>query len=84
MVHTFEMPALFMFADSRQRVEAVRSLGIFDKRIFLCQVVEPALAALGVTRAELRLRQPPGGAVAVAAFADRTDVLSDPRGKATP
>jgi acyl-[acyl-carrier-protein] desaturase len=54
VVNTFQMPAVFMFADSRQRVEAVRSLRIFDEEIFLYQVVEPALAALGVHRSELR------------------------------
>jgi acyl-[acyl-carrier-protein] desaturase len=76
VVDTFEMPALFMFADSRQRVEAVRSLRIFDKRIFLCQVVKPALADLGLSRFDLRQRESSREIVSVAAPAVAADALS--------
>jgi acyl-[acyl-carrier-protein] desaturase len=71
VVNTFQMPAVFMFADSRQRVEAVRSLRIFDEEIFLYQVVEPALAALGVQRSELRQRKSPRELVPVEAPLNR-------------
>jgi acyl-[acyl-carrier-protein] desaturase len=58
VVNTFQMPAVWMFADSRQRVEAVRSMRIFDEELFLYKVVEPALAALGVHRSEIRQKKP--------------------------
>lgn len=57
--NTFEMPAYNLLADSRLRMNDVRELHIFDENIFLYQVLEPALADLGITRKELRKRNSP-------------------------
>lgn len=51
---TFSMPATYLLADSRRRMERVRQLQIFDEEIFLHEVYQPVLAALGVTHRELR------------------------------
>ena len=51
------MPAVHMLADSRKRIEEVNSLHIFDEAAFIYQVCDPALAALGVERSELRQRK---------------------------
>jgi acyl-[acyl-carrier-protein] desaturase len=57
VVNTFHMPAVYMLADSRKRMNDVRELHIFDDRIFLYEVLEPILADLQVTKKELRRRQ---------------------------
>jgi acyl-[acyl-carrier-protein] desaturase len=51
---TFSMPATDLLADSRQRVECVKQLGIFEEEIFLHEVHQPVLARLGVKHRELR------------------------------
>jgi acyl-[acyl-carrier-protein] desaturase len=51
---TFAMPAVHLLADSRRRVQAVKALGIFDEDVFLREVYQPVLAALGVDPRELR------------------------------
>jgi acyl-[acyl-carrier-protein] desaturase len=56
VVNYFAMPAVHMLADSRRRMEAVKALRIFDYDIYYYQVFEPVLAALGVSKAELRRR----------------------------
>jgi acyl-[acyl-carrier-protein] desaturase len=56
VVNTFAMPAVHMLADSRRRVQAVKDLRIFDEDIFVTQVYEPVLAALGVDKREIRRR----------------------------
>jgi acyl-[acyl-carrier-protein] desaturase len=55
---TFAMPATYLLADSRQRMERVRQLGIFDEEIFLHEVFQPVLATLGVKHGELRAARP--------------------------
>jgi acyl-[acyl-carrier-protein] desaturase len=52
--NTFTMPADLLLADGRRRAEAIKSLGIFDERVFLTEVVTPLLAQLGLTRADIR------------------------------
>ena len=59
VVNTFKMPAVHLFVDGAQRAAAVRELRIFDEDIFLYQVYEPVLAALGVHKSELRRRNSP-------------------------
>jgi acyl-[acyl-carrier-protein] desaturase len=59
VVNTFKMPAVHLFVDGAQRAAAVRELRIFDEDIFLYQVYEPVLAALGVQKSELRRRSSP-------------------------
>jgi len=54
VLHGFAMPALHMLADSRQRIAAVRSLGIFNDDIYYREVYRPILETLGVERRELR------------------------------
>ena len=54
VVNTFRMPADGMLADGRQRAEAVRSLGIFDERVFLSEVYQPLMRRLGLSRTDLR------------------------------
>jgi acyl-[acyl-carrier-protein] desaturase len=56
VVNTFAMPAVHMLADSRRCVQAVKDLRIFDEDIFVTQIYEPVLAALGVEKRELRRR----------------------------
>jgi acyl-[acyl-carrier-protein] desaturase len=52
----FSMPAVHMLADGRQRVAAVKALGIFDEDAYVQDVYLPILAALGVDRREMRQR----------------------------
>jgi acyl-[acyl-carrier-protein] desaturase len=54
VLNTFKMPAVHLFADSQRRMQAVKELRIFDEDIFIFQVYEPAIAALGVHKSELR------------------------------
>lgn len=54
VLHGFSMPAIHELADGRRRVQAIKDLGIFDERIYHRDVYEPILAALGVSRPELR------------------------------
>ena len=56
VANDFAMPAYDLLADSDRRAAAVQSLGIFDERLFMYAVFEPCLAAIGVTKAELRRR----------------------------
>jgi acyl-[acyl-carrier-protein] desaturase len=56
VVNTFRMPAVHMLADSRKRMNDVKSLRIFDEDLFVTDVYEPVLARLGVSKAELRRR----------------------------
>ena len=58
VANTFRMPAVYMLADSRKRVNEVRDLDVFNESIFYGSVVEPILRKLGVTRRELRQRRP--------------------------
>src|SRR5437763_475954 len=51
---TFAMPAVHLLADSRQRVAAIRGLGLFDEDMFVREVYQPVLTALGLTHQELR------------------------------
>lgn len=67
VVNSFQMPALHLIERGRERVEAVKSLGIFTEEMFLYQVVEPVLAALGLTKADLRRRNSKREIVAVGA-----------------
>src|SRR5947209_10598479 len=53
VVNTFRMPSDGLLADGRRRAEAVRSLGIFDERVFHAEVYRPLLQRLGLTRADL-------------------------------
>ena len=59
VVNQFTMPAVHMLADSRRRMEAVKSLHIFDDEMYYYQVFEPVLAALGLSKADLRRRSSP-------------------------
>jgi acyl-[acyl-carrier-protein] desaturase len=54
---TFRMPADSLLADGRRRAEAVRSLNIFDERVFHAEVYQPLLHQLGLTRADLRQKK---------------------------
>lgn len=58
VVHTFAMPAVDMLANSRQRVQAIRELKIFDEDIFFTDVVKPLLAELDIPWSEFRQRKP--------------------------
>src|SRR5262249_51781051 len=57
VANTFLMPALHMLADSRQRMEDIKQLRLFDEQLFVFDVYDPALKALGVDKRELRPRQ---------------------------
>jgi len=51
---TFEMPAVHLLAESKQRVAAIKNLEIFDEDTFLHEVYGPILEVLGVNHQELR------------------------------
>jgi len=68
VVGSFAMPALHLLAGSRQRVAAIKALGIFDEDIFYRDVVRPLLARLGITWAEFRQRPPDRKAVSAPAL----------------
>jgi len=59
VVNTFKMPALHLFVDGARRAAAVKELRLFDEDLFVFQVYEPVLAALGVHKSELRRRSSP-------------------------
>lgn len=50
----FKMPAVHLLADSRKRMNDIKELNIFDEDIFLREVYQPALTALGLTHQDLR------------------------------
>jgi acyl-[acyl-carrier-protein] desaturase len=54
VLHNFAMPAIYELADGRQRVEAIKALRVFDDAMYFHDVYLPILAALGVSRPELR------------------------------
>jgi acyl-[acyl-carrier-protein] desaturase len=54
VLHQFTMPAIEDLVDGPQRVAAIRELHVFDPQIYFRDVYHPILAALGVTRPELR------------------------------
>jgi acyl-[acyl-carrier protein] desaturase len=56
VINSFAMPAVHMLSDGRRRMEAVKSLHIFDDEIFFNDVFTPILQDLGVTRQEMRRR----------------------------
>jgi acyl-[acyl-carrier-protein] desaturase len=58
VVASFNMPALSLLADSRQRAAAIKALNLFDEDIFFRDVVRPLLDKLGITWAEFRQRDP--------------------------
>jgi hypothetical protein len=54
VLHNFAMPAIYELVDGPKRIEAIKALGVFDDRMFYEQVYQPVLAALRVSRPELR------------------------------
>jgi acyl-[acyl-carrier-protein] desaturase len=58
VIHTFQMPAVHMLADSRRRVQAIKELKIFDEDMFFTDVVKPLLFELGIEWSEFRQRKP--------------------------
>jgi acyl-[acyl-carrier-protein] desaturase len=54
VLHNFAMPTIYELADGRGRVEAIKGLGVFDDQLYFREVYQPILAALGVSRPELR------------------------------
>jgi acyl-[acyl-carrier-protein] desaturase len=58
VIAVFQMPAIHMLADCRQRVASIRALQIFDEDQFYRDVVRPILDTLGITWAEFRQRNP--------------------------
>jgi acyl-[acyl-carrier-protein] desaturase len=57
VVYNFQMPAVNLLADGRKREADFRALRIFDEEIFFLHVVEPALGALGLSKADLKPRR---------------------------
>jgi acyl-[acyl-carrier-protein] desaturase len=54
VVNTFKMPAYNLMTDSAAHAARIKELKIFDDQIFFFEVYEPYLAALGLTRHDLR------------------------------
>jgi acyl-[acyl-carrier-protein] desaturase len=67
VLNGFAMPAAHMLAESGRRAEQVRSLHLFSEEMFLKQVLEPVLARLRLTRADLRRRGSPRAILAMGA-----------------
>ena len=57
VANTFAMPAYNLLVDGQQRAVAVQELHIFDEQMFLYEVFEPCLAAIGVQKSEIRQRR---------------------------
>jgi acyl-[acyl-carrier-protein] desaturase len=55
----FLMPSLHMLPDGVERAARVKDLGLFNDELFLQDVYLPLLEALGVSRAEMRVRTVP-------------------------
>jgi acyl-[acyl-carrier-protein] desaturase len=55
---SFAMPAVHLLAESRQRIAAIKGLGIFDEDAFIHEVYQPILVELGVDHRELRQARP--------------------------
>jgi acyl-[acyl-carrier-protein] desaturase len=68
---TFAMPAVHLLADSRRRAEEIRRLGIFNEEVYLHDVFQPVLEALGVGHRELRDGRRPRKSAPAAAEAPR-------------
>jgi acyl-[acyl-carrier-protein] desaturase len=81
VLNTFAMPALGMLADSRQRVEAIQSLRLFDEEMYYKEVVQPLLASLGVSWAECRRRSPERRSAVTSGLAPSDGVLLTSLGK---
>ncbi|MBX9622297.1 MAG: acyl-ACP desaturase [Gemmataceae bacterium] len=56
VLNGFAMPATHLLADSRRRIEAVRSMNLFNEDLFYSEVMLPILDALGVEKRELKNR----------------------------
>ena len=54
----FQMPAIYLLADSRTRVNRIKELEIFTEALYFEDVYMPILSTLGVTRAEMQNRVP--------------------------
>src|SRR5262249_31435447 len=54
VLRAFAMPAIYEMAAGPQRIAPFHAMQLFDDQIFYEQVYQPILAALGVTRVELR------------------------------
>lgn len=57
VMNNFAMPAIDDLVDGRRRVEAIKSLGIFDQNVYFRDVYLPLLADLDVSRNEMRSRE---------------------------
>lgn len=56
VMHTFDMPALHLLADSSQRIAQIREFRLFDEEQYYLEVYFPILRSLGVQRSEMRSR----------------------------
>lgn len=54
VLNNFSMPATHLLADSNRRIQAVKSLNIFNEDVFYADVFLPILQTLGVDKQELR------------------------------
>ena len=64
VLHHFAMPAVHEMADGTDRVAAIKALRVFDDEMYFRDVYQPILAALGVSRPELRRGAAPPPAAA--------------------
>ncbi len=54
VVNTFKMPLYHMMSDGSQRAAQIQDLKIFNEEIFYYEIYRPYLAALGLTKADLK------------------------------
>jgi acyl-[acyl-carrier-protein] desaturase len=69
VLNGFAMPAVHMLSGSQRRIEQVRALHLFSEDLLLHEVIDPCLARLGLTRADLRRRNSSRSIMALAAGA---------------
>jgi acyl-[acyl-carrier-protein] desaturase len=54
VMHNFAMPGIYEMADSQQRLNAIKEMRLFNDEIYFRGVYQPVLAALNISRPELR------------------------------
>lgn len=54
VMNYFSMPAINDLADGQQRIAAIRSLDVFGEEVYFREVYFPLIAALGVSKKEMR------------------------------
>jgi acyl-[acyl-carrier-protein] desaturase len=71
VIKNFQMPAIYLMADSRQREQTVRQMKLFDEDIFYKDVLIPMFEFLRITWAEFRERKPGRKSISTTGLSER-------------